>query len=35
MTVQSTGDTSPRFYNNPTATVQDDGTWNVPVDLSE
>jgi len=33
--IESTDGTSPRFYNNPTATVQDDGTWNVTVDLSE
>ena len=35
VTVESAGDTSPRFYNNPTATVQADGTWNVTVDFSE
>ncbi|NHX36302.1 PGF-CTERM sorting domain-containing protein [Halolamina sp. R1-12] len=35
VTVQSTDDTSPRFYNNPTATVQDDGTWNITMDFDE
>jgi len=35
VTVKSAGDTSPRFYKNPTATVQADGTWNVTVDFSE
>jgi PGF-CTERM protein/surface glycoprotein (TIGR04207 family) len=33
VTVKSTGDTDPRFYESGTATVQEDGTWSVEFDL--
>ena len=35
VTLQSTGDTQPRFYNNPTAVVTENGTWAVAVDFDE
>jgi hypothetical protein len=35
VTIQSTGDTAPRFYTNPGAVVTRNGTWAVAVDLSE
>lgn len=35
VTIQSTGDTAPRFYTNPSAVVTRNGTWAVAVDLSE